>query len=240
MDYNFNMNNTGPEKTGQVSFQNYSYNSDYQQDYEYRSKNFNLLEVVTTVFVLLSLIGVCVWGAFSQSTKNRDAQREVDIQNVIKAINSFYANSSTIPSRKSYPVAQCSERLNEADFEYTLKDHLTGNKKQIDTHQYISPSDFPLDKSGVYSQTPASRKVALRDCPRMFSSIESANSDIYPDGSKSCNFSSRNRNYLSCYLYTSSNSGDKYQISYYSEDRGSFVVYSKFRDENIRVEILSL
>ncbi|MEI6728101.1 MAG: hypothetical protein WCK98_00495 [bacterium] len=225
---------------GQVGYQTYDYNDNYQQDYEFESKNFNLLEISTALVVLVSLVGIFIWGFFSQSNKNRDAQREIDTQNIIKSINSFYTNSSTIPSRKSYPISQCSERLNEADFEYTLKEYLTGNKKQIDTHQYIKPEDFPSDKWGVYSKTPQDRRVALRDCPKIFSSIETTASNIYPDGTKSCNFSSKNTNYLRCYLYTSSNSGDKYQVSYYSEDRGAFVVYSKFRDDNMIVEVISL
>ena len=234
------MNSSTQNEGGQVGYQTYDYDDAYQQDYEYQSKNFNLLEISTALLVLLTLIGVLIWGIFSQSIKNRDAQREIDIQSVIKAVNSFYSNSSTIPSRKSYPVSQCSERLNEADFEYTLKEYLTGAKKQIDTHQYIKPEDFPADKWGVYSTTPQNRKVVLRDCPKIFSSIETATSNIYPDGTKSCNFSSKNKNYLKCYLYTSSNSGDKYQLSYYSEDRGAFVVYSKFRDDNMIVEVISL
>lgn len=234
------MNSNSQNGGGQAGYQSYDYNDSYQQDYEYQTKNFNLLEISTALLVLLALVGVLIWGFFSQSTKNRDAQREIDIQNVIKAVNSFYANSSTIPSRKSYPISQCSERLNEADFEYTLKQYLTGAKKQIDTHEYITPQDFPYDRWGVYSQTPQDRKVVLRDCPKLFSRVETISSNIYPDATKSCNFSSKNKNYLKCYLYTSSNSGDKYQISYYSEDRGAFVVYSKFRDDNMIVEVISL
>jgi type II secretory pathway pseudopilin PulG len=233
---NTNTQNVG----GQEHYQNYDYNDSYQQDYEFQSKNFNLLEITTALLVLLSLLGVLVWGFFSQSTKNRDRQREIDIQNIIKAVNSFYTNSSTIPSRKSYPIAECSERLNEADFEYTLKQYLTGAKKQIDTHQYVKPQDFPSDRWGVYSTSVQNRRVALRDCPKLFSSIQTIDSNIYPDGTKSCNFSSRNSGFLKCYLYTSSNSGDKYQVAYYSEDRGAFVVYSKFRDDNMVVEVISL
>jgi hypothetical protein len=160
---------------------------------------------------------------------NRDQQRRSDISQVQNALDNFYLNTSNIPSRRFYPVAICSGDLNEVDFESTLRNFLTGQKPEVDPHVYIKPENFPKDRWGVYSSTFVERKVPFR-CPN----ILPAGSTGYPDNTPSCNFSPTRR-IRQCYIYTSSNNGDTYQIGYWSEAQNKFVIYKRFRQEAIQV-----
>ena len=224
--------------------QGYNPNPYPQPEYNYTGGSFgssyrriNILEIATVLISIIALIGVFWWGLSTQNAINRDKQRAQDISQIIAALLEFYKSSNTIPSQRAYPKATCSESLNEVDFEYGLRRALTGKSVQLDTHVYINPDDYPSDKSGVYATTFKERKIPYR-CTEKLNLTAGATTDtqIYADGTKSCNFNQAQK-YTLCYLYTSSNNGDTFRVGYYKESSGSFVVYRKFRDEPIQVEV---
>jgi hypothetical protein len=220
----------------QGGYQQYDYEDVVSLDkYDLSEDKLNLLEIGVILFCILSIIGVFIFGFVNQSTKNRDTQRLNDISQILLALDSFYQNSSIDPSQKYYPIASCSAQLNEVDFEYSLKQYLTGKRIEKEPHQYINPSNFPKDPWGMYSQKPNQRKIKLRDCPKVFSEV-GANSDIYTDQGQSCNFDRKLADYRKCYLYTSSSNGDKFELAYYSEQTGTFMVYSRFQNLPLRTE----
>lgn len=217
------------------------------------SRRPNILEIALVIFCVLLIIGVFYWGFDTQNLVNKDKQKSYDItQVVLPALLEFYQNSAAVENQRFYPIAQCSGDLNEVDYELSLRQHLSGQKLEIETHEYIPNNLFPRDKSGVYSQTLAERKVPHR-CPNLLNNIgldSAANSQlsIYGDF-PSCNFRSstlvrdsqgRSRRvprYLNCYLYTSSNSGDSFRLAYYSEVRKCFVVYQRFRNQDLQTNL---
>ena len=220
------------------NYNNQAYYADtYSSGDSSGSGSVNLLEVGLIIFCIILLIIVSLWGFFSQSGRIRDKQRNFEISQIVLALDNFYFNSNTFPAARTYPIAQCSGRLNEVDFEWTLKEYLTGKKPQIDNHAYIKAENFPKDPWGIYSESPSQRKTKLLDCPKLFSKIDNDSKSVYQDETLSCNFSQTAGKYRKCYLYTSSTNGDKYEISYYSEDLGAFVIYSRLREDKLMTEI---
>jgi hypothetical protein len=202
-----------------------------------KRKGLSFLELGVIGFMILILIGVSIWGFFSQGAKLRDAKRKADIEQVVWALNNYYENSSLIPGEKRYPLAVCSGRLNEVDFEFTLKQYLTGQKQQFDNHNYIKEGKFPKDDWGGYSSTLGSRELELRACPKVFSDLNNPEASVYPDETLSCNFQPNSARYRKCYLYTSTISADQYEVGYYSEAQGAYIIYSRLRDGEIRVSV---
>ena len=199
----------------------------------YSSRRINALEIGLILISIAMLAGVFWWGFVNQQAINRDKQRVADIGNVIQALDEFYKNTSLIPSQRFYPKAPCSESLNEVDFEFTLRNYLTGKVPEVESHIYINPENFPKDRWGEYSKTFIQRKVTYR-CSEKLSSNTSGDSQVYRDGYDSCSFNKKS-NYKKCYLYTASNSGDTYQLSYYKEETGKFILYEKFREDQIKI-----
>lgn len=194
--------------------------------------NLTGLEKTTITLSVLALIGTFTWGYLSQGAKNRDFQRSIHIQNVIAAIDSFYDNSSTELAKKKYPISVCTSSLNAVDYEFTLKQHLTGQIPELDSHVYVNPGDFPNDPWGRYSTSLGEREV-LYPCENL---LPSGSDQIYSDDTESCNFSSIGQErFRKCYIYQSSSNGESYSIGYYSEQIGNFVVYQKYRNEDLRL-----
>ncbi|NJK71335.1 hypothetical protein HC766_00585 [Candidatus Gracilibacteria bacterium] len=210
------------------------YNQDSNYGYTNETptrKKVNFFEIGIIVVSVLGVIITFAIGFNTQAIKNRDEQRFADINNVVIALDNYYLNSSVNPSSRTYPVANCSFDLNEVDFEFTLREQLTGMRLDLDTHAYIKPDDFPKDNWGVYSQNLNQRKLPYR-CSQNLSGDSS--DSIYKDEYPSCNFSSTaEKRFRQCYIYTSSNNGDTYQIGYYSEVDKQFIVYRKFRETPI-------
>lgn len=221
----------------QPTYQKYDYNDDSLDQYERKSDNINLLEISLILLMIILIIGTFVFGVFTQSNSNRDRQRRNDLTQVLKAIESYYQSSSNNPNERTYPIAVCSSQLNEVDYEYSLAEYLTGKRQSQEPHKYILDSDFPTDRFGIYSQDFESRKQKIRDCPKIFP-VSNQRGQIYADGRKSCNFNRRLKEYKSCYLYTSSTSGDEFQLGYFSESQDSFVVFSKFRNGRLKTELV--
>jgi hypothetical protein len=224
--------------------QNNSYNPNLQpmDDSEFtESKGFlNLLEIGLILILVLILIFTFIIGFFSQGARLRDKKRQADIEQVVWALNLYYENSSLIPGERRYPIAACSGQLNEVDYEFTLRQFLTGQRQEFDSHPYLKgdfETDFLFDDWGVYSQTLETRQLPVRDCPKIFNNIENWEGMVYPDGGTSCNFQSSNRNLRKCYLYTSNISGDKYEIAYFSEAQNAFVIYSRLREGQIKINL---
>jgi len=182
----------------------------------------------------LILIAMCIvitsfiFGFIQQDTANRDAARLSDIQQVIVALQNFYENSSLDPDERKYPVATCSARLNEVDYELNLRRALTGQQPQLDPHGYIQTQQFPRDASGEYSATNAQRSIAYR-CPQ---NLPDADTDPIYDDWESCNFD-QSAGPRHCYLYTSTPNGDTFEIAYYSEADNGFFIFKQFRDDEI-------
>ncbi|MEM1312088.1 MAG: hypothetical protein AAGF07_01340 [Patescibacteria group bacterium] len=226
----------------QVPPQGYNYNQNTYVTNTSRSglfslnKRINLLEIIVIVVCLISLLGISWWAFSSQNAVNRDRQRLQDISQVVNGLNEFYINSNTIPSQRAYPKAICSGSLNEVDFEFTLKRHLTGQVIELDTHKYIREEDFPRDNRGVYSTTFGEREIPYRCVEKLNSSKDiNPQTQIYNDNTLSCNFSQAS-NLRKCYLYTSSTNGDLFRLGYWQESANRFVTYRKFRDEPLQVE----
>lgn len=196
---------------------------------------FNLLEIGLVLFLILTLIVTGFFGFFYQSARIRDAQRLHHMQQILIALNQYYLGSDVNPSGRKYPIAQCSSALNELDFEYSLRENLTGMRPDLEPHQFISPQDYPIDRWGYYSTTFQDRVVKVRDCPAIFPKIQTQGL-IYSDSWPSCNFDVRQTKFKKCYLYTSSANGDKFELSYYSESTRNFIIFSSFRGQGIKVE----
>jgi hypothetical protein len=190
----------------------------------------NGFEVILIIIGIATLIGVGVWGFLVQEKSNRDIQRNSDISQVISALNFFYKNSSAVEGDRVYPPAPCSASLNEVDYEQNLRWSLTGQNKELDDFSYMQSRTFPTDRSGVYSETLSQRQVPFR-CPDRLSPPAN-NPDIIYEDFKSCNFKQAT-SLVQCYLYTSSATGDEFKIAYRSEVTGCFVVFSKFRSNNL-------
>lgn len=217
-----------PQNTYVPSYNPSGYNN---QDF----KRVNGLEIFVVLICIIGLVWVFSWGLITQNTSNRDKQRQQDISQIISALDEFYKNSNLVPSQRSYPKAVCSEKLNEVDFEFLLRENLTGKTPQLDTHAYISPENFPKDKSGTYSQTLKDRKVEYR-CPEKLPQ-NASDSPTYIDNYPSCNFK-QSKNYVNCYIYTSTNNGDTFRVGYFSESISKFVIYKRFREGNVQFEYL--
>jgi hypothetical protein len=204
----------------------------YGGGYAYGSgfRRINGLEIIVVLLSFLALTGTYAWGLLVTNAENRDAQRRQDISQVVEALQSYYKNTSGVPSERRYPVALCSADLNEVDFESTVRLALTGQQKAKEPHAYINPADYPKDKWGQYATDFTTRQVVFR-CPQLIGGSGVRNySDNYP----SCEFSAK-AGFRKCYLYTSSNNGDQYQIAYFSESSNKFIVYQQFREEQIKI-----
>jgi type II secretory pathway pseudopilin PulG len=184
--------------------------------------------VVVTLIGLLVLQVVNGFGA--QMNEVVDENKSKQLASVISALDLFYKDSSDFLENRSYPKAGCSNDLNEFDFEYTLKGELTGFKSKTRTHSYIKKNEFPSDPQGNYQATLDSTyacKATLPPDEQKFAG--------YFDNTQHCKFdinSARN-----CYLYSSTLIGDGYKLAYWSPYYNKFVVYSKFREEAMKVKL---
>lgn len=206
-------------------YPNQSYMQNTQTSYRF---NFQLVEVLLLFVCLLILVVTFVFGIITKNTELRDAQRDNNITQVMAALDNFYNASSNVPSQRAYPIARCSNSLNEVDYEYTLRQSLTGKRNNVTLQTFVNPDLWPVDSRGRYAAEFSKRNLPFR-CPNIL--LENANS--YLDNYQSCEFSSNEEKNF-CYLYTSSNNGDSYQIGYYSESKDTFVVYSRFRDQGVK------
>jgi hypothetical protein len=216
------------DSVSQGQYKNYNYD-----------KGLNLLEKITILICIVFIISSGVFGFVSQTAYNRDAQKLEDISQVLAALDQFYINSSTIPSQRAYPISVCSQKPNEVDYEYTLGEYLSGKREKFDSHIYISQDYLPNDPWGKYSQTYSQNSVSTRDCPGIFiNSNQNPQDNIYADGRRSCNFNNGNTKQIilrNCYLYGSSSNGDSFELAYFSQSAGRFVIYSKYRDSLYQV-----
>ena len=223
-----------PYNSAPVDF-GYTYNFDSTQQRSFRG--FNGLEFVVILLSILLILGSLFWGFWDQSNKNADIQKRFDIENIlIPSLGEFYKNSSANENQRFFPKANCSNDLNEVDYEFTLRQHLAGLLPQIENHAYIQPDQFPRDRKGVYSDTWKGRKTTYR-CPERLGASSAnvqTNNKIYPDF-QSCNFA-RNLGLKNCYIYTSSTSGDAFKIGYLSQQTDCFVIYSSFRGSQPKLE----
>ena len=216
---------------------NYQYNqptgySDYSPKDSYENYSyFNGFELMILILSVISLITSFSYGIITAGPSNRDSQRIFDINQVIIALDSFYLNSSTIPSERYYPISSCDVAINTVDYEQTLRDYLTGKKIEKEKRVYINPDDWRSDSWGVYSNTIGERKTPLKCQDSLQINLNDKNQQIYPEGYSSCNYSSiqLNKDYYKCYLYGSSVNGDKYSIGYYNEEKNQMVITTKRR-----------
>jgi len=177
------------------------------------------LMILGPIAVALVLSGITFWDHY------RDQQKAYQINQVVQALRLYYLNSSNLEVKRSYPIAISGE-LNEVDYEYTLRLHLTG-KTPLEKHAYILDKDFPRDPWGTYSKDFVNRPVPYRLLPR----FPLATGQIsYFEGYESCNFRFGDKQFSRCYLYTSTSNGETFTLAYYSEVRKKFVVYTETRN----------
>ncbi len=214
-------------------YANNSYNG-YDYSGENSAGRINGLEIIVVVVVLIAVIISSVLGYFAGKRENQDAQKSHDIAEVIKSLNYFYA------ANNAYPIRQCSEDLNPIDFELTLERNLTGKVSKIGTSKYLK-GDLPRDFTGEYTNNYNSYIYNL-PCASLIQDTVTKTGQVYQNGVEACNYNrspvktKNNPNakiLFRCYLYTSSVSGDKYSLGYYSETMGKFVIYTKFRADKI-------
>jgi hypothetical protein len=223
----------------------YQYNNSYPSSYQNSTgfsggfdtpvyKPLNGLEFLVVGFALIISL---VFGYLNADTVSRDAQRLQQITQVTTTLDNFYLNSNTIPSNRKYPISICDGLPNTVDFELTLREYLTGKRPEKDTHVYVNPVDWPKDKWGEYSKTIGERKVPLKCADLLQLPSTASTQQIYKDGSESCNYSlaQKNKKYYQCFIYGSSNNGDKYSLGYYNEEKDKMIIYSRFRQEQITV-----
>jgi hypothetical protein len=217
---------------------NYQYNQansyeGYENEYAYngRYQFFSGFEIIIIGMAIISLIGSFTYGIIATGPVNRDSQRVFDITQITLALDSFYLNSSTIPSERYYPISFCDGAINTVDYELTLREYLTGKKIEKETRVYINPNDWRSDPWGTYSKTLGERKTPLKCQDSLQISSGDKNQAIYSDNQSSCNYSSiqPNKSYYQCYLYGSSVNGDKYSIGYYNEEKNLMVITTKRR-----------
>lgn len=167
-----------------------------------------------------------------------DAKKEVDDQNkvtamtsLLSAINLYYRDSSDFLEARYYPIAACSNELNNFDYEYTLRSKLTGyQSNKATTHTYITRDTFPTDPNGGYSVTfPTTFDCASHVTPAEFTSHK------YFDGSNHCKYDVNTS--PNCFLYTSSLIGDSFKLSYWSPYYNKYVIYSKFRGDTMQIKL---
>lgn len=232
MDPNTNSNQYGQYNNYQSGYQSANQGGGSFLDRIRYAKRLNGLEIITIVISIILLVSVFVFGFINGQQSSEDAQRSSHMQQVSSALTEYYNNSSAVPSQRTYPIALCSADANEVDFELTLRLALTGKILEKDTHAYIQPNNYPKDINGVYSKSLSRRTVAYR-CPNILPTTVTAdpNTNIYSDGWDSCNFS-RTRN-PKCYLYASSNNGDTFTIGYFSQINNRFILFTKFRDQDV-------
>jgi hypothetical protein len=214
----------------------YDYQNSLNDNYNY--DRFHFFDYVLILISIVCLVCAIFYGVIEQNQVNEITKKQNDIEQVVKALDLYYADSSKIPSERKYPIAVCNGKPNEVDFEYTLKNALGGKIASKNNFIYIKPSDFPYDTSGEYANKLADKKIKLRDCPKVFGSKK--NQDfIYPDQSQSCSFESANVNnkYRSCYIYASDNLGFQYQIGFFDQYETTFTIYTKTRDQPIQVSV---
>jgi hypothetical protein len=212
--------------------------SENQYDYSQYSTSpaqsgLNLFEKLILIMMLIPLIIFFVSGFAEQNIVNKDDRKRQDITEVMKGLDLFYLNSSTLENSRNYPVSKCSGQLNEVDFEYSLNRSLTGRNLKEDTNIYIDSKDFPTDPFGQYSVKKAERKVPFRTCPSIQKN-ENDNILVYKSSEKSCNFSITETQKLpNCYLYSTDQNGLSYKIGYFSEQKKGFVIWDKFKNNPV-------
>jgi hypothetical protein len=207
------------------------------------SNNFERLHILDYFLLLIGMVIVIApffVGYTSQIAVNQTTQKERHFKEIFKSLDGYFVDSNSIPSERQYPISLCTGQPNEVDFEYTLRNHLTGKVKEIINHAYIKDKDYPLDPYGVYSQAKQERQLPLRKCEQVFG-IQNSTNLIYDNNYKSCNYKrdSQNTKYRNCYLYATDEKGFKYQLAFYDENKDMYIIYTKYRDEpTIRTETL--
>jgi hypothetical protein len=189
-------------------------------------------------FMTFVLIFAGIYGYFRERSLALDRDKFSDITVVVTALGEYYNDSSAYLEKRYYPISRCSSDLNSFDFEFTLKNSLIGvplekNIRQ-NVHPYLSINDFPTDKQGSYVSkfSEDSNFNCINAVPSLQKPVEGGNKFGYKDNSSICAFSPTSPN---CYLYTSSANGDSFKIAYFSNADNQYVVFEKFRDENIKL-----
>jgi hypothetical protein len=220
---------------------NYDYTNqnygEYGAEDNSQYQTFNGWELIIMVFSVIILVVALIYGVIAKGPSNRDSQRIFDMNQVSLALDSFYTNSNLIPSQRYYPISACDGSANTVDYEYTLREYLTGKKVEKETRVFVKPSDWKFDQWGTYSNSLGDRKIVQKCQPLLRLDPNNKTAPIYSDGTQSCNYSSSQNNsaFYKCYLYGSSVNGDKYTLGYYSEEKGQMVISTKFRSDKTKV-----
>lgn len=206
--------------------------------------------IVITGLILLAVL--FAFGFFRHKDTIDDRNKNQDIGYIIRALNSYYDDSSEYIEGRHYPIALCSSNLNSFDFEYTLRKALTGKSAGNTLQNYIDTQNYPQDRLGKYvskfsdydglKSDKIGERTPIYNCRDKLPYIEGGkDKNSYFDGRAICTFDNRfdmlafdfstNRN---CYLYTSTSNGDAYKLAFFSGANNKYVVYTQYRNDPLK------
>jgi type II secretory pathway pseudopilin PulG len=183
-----------------------------------QSKPQNKFTLLETLFISISIFALLfgvVTGIVGQSRVNDDKVRIRNIKSMIKVLDQYYNDSSSVEFSRRYPISQCSStEPNAIDFEHTLYLTLTG--QESNSFKYLEPSMYPQDaKASFISQSKQS-------C------LDKVDTTKYSFNNKQCQYdTAQGKNF--CYLYSSSNTGDKFTLSFFSDSKNKMISVSQLR-----------
>jgi hypothetical protein len=176
---------------------------------------FTLLETLFISISIFALLFASVIGVINQSRVNDDIIRIRNMKSMIKVLDQYYNDSSSVEFSRRFPISQCSStEPNSIDFEHTLYLTLTGI--EANSFKYLEPSAYPQDSKASYISQ------AKQSC------LSNVDATKYSINNKQCQFEAgQGKNF--CYLYSSSNTGDKYTLAFFSDSKNKLITISQLR-----------
>jgi type II secretory pathway pseudopilin PulG len=189
-------------------------------------QKFSIIETIILTSCIFILIFALIFGVLVQARVNEDKVRIRNIMSITKVLEQYYNDSSSVEYARRYPVSQCSTtEPNSIDYEHTLYTTLTGIDKN--TFKYIEGPTFPQDARANY--TTISDNTCIKESER----------SQYSKNNKGCNYQpTEGRNF--CYLYSTSSTGDRYTLAFFSDSKNKLVSVSRLRDNNVNIGDIDL
>ena len=198
-------------------FQNTAQNTGQSKPQKFKQK-FSLLEFIIIALCIFFVLFSVLAGVINQTKINEDKIRIRNLISLTKILDQYYNDSSSAPYSRRFPISQCStSEPNSIDFEHTLYQSLTGIEKN--SFKYLEPAQFPQDLKATF-------KDQLKpDC------LKSFDTNQYSSNNRACDYNTSKAKSF-CYLYATSSTGDKYDLSFYSDSKNKFVLLSQLRDND--------
>lgn len=183
-----------------------------------QNKSQNKFTLLETLFIAVSIFAVlfaAVIGVINQGRVNDDKIRIRNMKSMIKVLDQYYNDSSSVEFSRRFPISQCSStEPNSTDFEHTLYLTLTG--QESNSFKYLEASTFPQDAKASFGSQ------VKQSC------LNNVDSTKYSSNNKQCLYeAAQGKNF--CYLYSSSNTGDKYTLSFFSDAKNKTISITQLR-----------